>query len=84
MSTLERAIEIALEVHRGCKDKGGKPYILHPLHVMLQMKSNDGKIVGVLHDVAEDSDDWNLERLRSEGFSGEIVDAIDSVTKRDG
>ena len=84
MSTLERAIEIALEAHRGCTDKGEKPYILHPLHVMLQMKSNEGKIVGVLHDVAEDSDDWNLERLRAEGFSDEIIDAIDSVTEREG
>ncbi len=32
MSTLERAIIIAAEGHAGVKDKGGAPYILHPLH----------------------------------------------------
>jgi len=31
---LQRAIEIALEAHKGVFDKGGNPYILHPLRVM--------------------------------------------------
>jgi hypothetical protein len=82
MSTLERAIVIAAEGHSGAKDKGGKPYILHPLRVMLSLSSPEERIVGVLHDVCEDCPGWTLERLRAEGFSDRVITALDSVTKR--
>lgn len=49
---------------------------------MLQMKTNDERIVAVLHDVVEDSS-WNLSRLRAEGFAEQIVRAVESVTRRD-
>ena len=48
---LEKAIKIALEAHIGQVDKGGNPYILHPLRVMLSLNSEEERIVGVLHDV---------------------------------
>jgi (p)ppGpp synthase/HD superfamily hydrolase len=54
MSTLERVIVIAAEGHAGVKDKGGAPYILHPLRMMLSLSSPDERIVAVLHDVCED------------------------------
>ena len=54
MSTLEKAIAIAAEAHAGATDKAGAPYILHPLRVMLKVKSPDARIVAVLHDVVED------------------------------
>jgi hypothetical protein len=82
MSTIERAIKIAAEAHAGQVDKAGAPYILHPLRVMLRMNTNDEHIVAVLHDVVEDSH-WNLELLRAEGFSEQVVRGIDSVTRRD-
>jgi (p)ppGpp synthase/HD superfamily hydrolase len=84
MSTLERAIIIAAEGHAGVKDKGGAPYILHPLRMMLSLSSADERIVAVLHDVCEDCPGWTLERLRAEGFPERIVAALDSVTKREG
>jgi (p)ppGpp synthase/HD superfamily hydrolase len=84
MSTLERAIEIAARGHAGQVDKAGAPYVLHPLRMMLSLKSNEERIVAVLHDVVEDAHGWSLDRLREEGFSEEIVAAIDSVTKRKG
>ena len=34
MSTLQRAIEIATQAHKGQFDKSGKDYIGHPLRVM--------------------------------------------------
>ena len=37
MSTLERAIVIAAEAHAGTTDKGGAPYILHPLRMMMDL-----------------------------------------------
>ena len=51
---LEKAIKIAVEAHTGQVDKGGNPYILHPLRVMLSLNSEQERIVGVLHDVVED------------------------------
>lgn len=80
MSTLERAIEIATEAHRGQFDKAGNDYIGHPLRVMAMGKTTDEKIVGVLHDVIEDTD-WTFDRLAAEGFSAEVIDALRCVTK---
>ena len=80
MSTLEKAIEIATEAHRGQFDKAGNDYIGHPLRVMAAGKSTEEKIVGVLHDVVEDTN-WSFERLAAEGFSVEIIEALRCVTK---
>ena len=82
MSTLERAIEIAREAHRGQVDRAGEEYIGHPLRVMEAGKTLEEKIVGVLHDVVEDSAEWSFERLEAEGFAPEIIEALRYVTKR--
>lgn len=83
MSNLERAIAIAVEAHQGQKDKYGAPYISHPLRVMARVDSEKEKTVAVLHDVVEDTN-WTFEQLRKEGFSEEVIQAIDCVTKREG
>ena len=80
---LERAIEIAVSAHKGQLDKAGAPYVLHPLRVMLSLTTEDERIVGVLHDVVEDSE-WTFDLLRAEGFSEEIIEALRSVTKVEG
>ena len=81
MMTLERAIQIACEAHAGVKDKGGNPYILHPLRVMEKLRSNEQRIVGVLHDVLEDSPEWTRDRLLEEGLTTYQLAALESVTK---
>jgi (p)ppGpp synthase/HD superfamily hydrolase len=78
--TLERAIAIAAAAHEGQVDKGGVPYILHPLKVMLRVTTLEERIVAVLHDVVEDTG-ISLEDLRNEGFSETVLTAIASVTK---
>lgn len=80
MSTLVRAIEIATEAHKGQYDKAGNDYIGHPLRVMKMGKTENEKIVGVLHDVVEDTD-WTFEALAAEGFSEEVIAALRCVTK---
>ena len=80
---LDKAILIAAQAHLGQKDKSGAPYILHPLRMMLRFKSEAEMIVAVLHDVVEDNPDWTLERLQAEGFSAEIIDAVDHLTRRE-
>lgn len=83
MSTLEKAISIAALAHAGQVDKADQPYILHPLKVMMHVDSEQERIVAVLHDVVEDCD-VTLEMLANEGFSSDIIDAVEAVTKRPG
>ena len=80
---LGRAIELAKQHHKGQTNKAGKPYIEHPLRVMNQMKSEEEKIVAVLHDIVEDTD-ISLNDLRNEGFSEEVVSAVECLTKQVG
>ena len=80
MSTLQRAIEIATEAHLGQFDKAGKEYIGHPLRVIEMGKTMEEKIVGVLHDIFEDTDRTFAE-LEAEGFSQEIITALKCITK---
>ena len=80
MSNLQRAIEIATLAHKGQFDKSGKDYIGHPLRVMEMGKTEEEKIVGVLHDVIEDTN-WTFEALEKEGFSKEVINALRCVTK---
>jgi len=81
---LERALEIALEVHKGVPDKAGAPYILHPIRVALSLDREPEQVVGLLHDVLEDgqSKGWTRSRLAGEGFPEDLLDALDCVTKR--
>jgi (p)ppGpp synthase/HD superfamily hydrolase len=83
MEMLEKAIGIAVEAHRGQKDRYGAPYILHPLRVMGRVRTTAEQTVAILHDVVEDTD-WTFEDLKREGFSEEVLVALDCVTKREG
>ena len=72
---------IAQYAHEGQYDKGGNPYITHPAFVASRVTGIEEKIVAWLHDVLEDTDfDKNeLQRI----FGGEIMDALDCVTRRE-
>lgn len=83
MATLEKAIEIAAKAHAGQTDKGGEPYILHPLRVMLRVNNNLERMAAVLHDVVEDSD-ITFENLVQEGFPTEVIEAVAALTKLPG
>ncbi len=82
-SLLESAINIAVKAHVGAREKNGRPYILHPLRVMLRLRSEDEMIVAVLHDVLEDTK-WTEAMLARRGFSKRLLHALDCVTKRGG
>lgn len=77
---IEVAISIALKAHKGQVDKGGNPYILHPLAVMNRVETIEEKIVAVLHDVVEDTE-VTIDQLRETGFSEEILEAIKLLTR---
>jgi (p)ppGpp synthase/HD superfamily hydrolase len=83
MPTLEDAIALAAEAHRGQRDKSGQPYILHPIRVMLRCQTEAQRIAAVLHDVVEDTG-RSFDDLRDLGYPPEILAALDCLTKRDG
>lgn len=83
MADLEEAIRIAVEAHRGQKDRAGAPYILHPLRMLLRVQTDAERMAAVLHDVVEDTP-WTLEALRARGFPAEVLDAVDALTRRPG
>lgn len=83
MSTLEKAIAIAANAHAGQLDKGGEPYILHCLRVMMSVSTRDEQIVAVLHDVVEDTE-VDLPDLARAGFSEKVCSAISALTKYHG
>ena len=77
---LAKAINLTLKAHEGQVDKSGMPYVGHIMRVMAAGRTEDEKIVGVLHDIVEDTH-WTFEALLDEGFPSHIVDALRCVTK---
>lgn len=86
--TIEDAIALAAEAHRGQVDKGGEPYILHPIRVLAklyeipQYNENIG-LAAILHDVVEDSD-ITMEDLKQKGIDSEALEIIELLTKKEG
>ena len=83
MATLEIALEIAAAAHAGQTDKGGQPYILHPLRVMFSVKNADERIAAILHDTVEDTH-VTFDDLVSAGFSASVITAVRALTKTEG
>jgi (p)ppGpp synthase/HD superfamily hydrolase len=81
--TLEDAIALACRAHRGQLDKNGKPYILHVVRVMMKQEDDRARMVAALHDVVEDSE-VTIADLRATGYSDEICEAVDALTRREG
>jgi len=77
---LERAIKLAKKYHEGQFDKGGSPYIEHPLRVMNGVESIEEKIVAVLHDVLEDCD-VSREQLIDEVIPEYLVEKLEILCK---
>ena len=80
---LDKAISIAVKAHTGQLDKGGKPYILHPLHVMMQMDTEEERITAILHDVLEDSS-VSLVTLCLVGIPTTVVNALSILARKKG
>ncbi|WP_274292521.1 GTP pyrophosphokinase [Clostridium perfringens] len=77
---LEQAIKLAFIKHYGQKDKANKHYLFHLLYVMNNLDDLNAKIVGVFHDILEDTDITRND-LFNYGFSEEIVIAVEILTK---
>jgi (p)ppGpp synthase/HD superfamily hydrolase len=76
---IDQAIELTLSHFKGVIDKGGQPYILHCLRVMMSGADRDFQLVGLMHDLIEDTP-VTLGELRKKGFSEQVVEAVACLT----
>ena len=77
---LERAIKLAVKYHKGQYDKGGNPYIEHPLRVMEDVESIEEKVLAILHDVLEDCD-VSKDQLIKAGIPEYLVEKLAILCK---
>lgn len=79
---LDRMLVIVTNAHHGQFDKGGMPYILHPLKVMHYLKSDDEELMCMAlgHDVVEDTK-VTYKDLRDAGISERVIEGIRALTK---
>lgn len=79
---LNKMLVLATTRHAGQFDRGGNPYILHPLKVMYYLKSDDEELqcIALAHDLVEDTDTTYVE-LREMGFTERIIQGIAALTK---
>ena len=80
---LHKAVIIACEAHQGQSSINGEPYILHPLRLLIKAKSNEERIIAILHDVIEKTN-ISLADLKNKGFDQNIISSIDSLSRRRG
>jgi (p)ppGpp synthase/HD superfamily hydrolase len=82
---LAQMLHIATSAHHGQFDKGGKPYILHPLRVMSFLKEDDEELqcIALGHDVIEDTS-VTYQDLRDAGISERVIVGIEALTKQSG
>lgn len=85
MKLLNKMIVLATNAHAGQFDKGGKPYILHPLKVMELTGSTDEEVlcIAVGHDLLEDTK-VTIFHLRAIGMTDRIIEGIVALTKMSG
>lgn len=79
MNLYTKALEFAAEKHAGSKRKNGDNYIIHPIRVSQEVKTETQKVVALLHDVLEDSS-ASYEDLKRE-FGTEIAHTVLVLTK---
>jgi len=88
--TIDDAIVIAAQAHRGQRDKGRHdlPYVTHPMRVMARFTDPELQMIAVLHDAVEDSGHLDvpvtLDTLRTAGASSRVLAGIESMTHPEG
>ena len=85
MNILAQAIAFAADRHMDQKDKGGHAYILHPLRMMMRLRTSDEELmaIAVLHDVVEDCS-VSFDDLCSIGMSERVIMGVRALTRQNG
>lgn len=85
MNILAKAIQFAADKHSDQTDKGGNAYVLHPLRMMMRLRTSDEELmsVAVLHDVVEDCG-VSFDELRAFGMTERVVAGVKALTRQNG
>jgi len=83
---ISNAILFATQKHNGQFDRGGMPYILHPLKVSHYLKTDDEELmaIAVLHDTVEDCFDdpeVGYQELKEVGMTVRVIEGVKCLTK---
>ncbi len=81
MDIISESLRIARIAHKNQRDKAGSEYILHPLRLMMQMKTEDDMVIALLHDVLEDSN-YTADALYAEGIPLRIIEIVSILTRK--
>lgn len=80
---VKKASQIAFDAHRDDVDRGGYPYVMHPLYLAFQMGDEDSVCVALLHDVIEDhGDKYSFDYLEKQGFNERVIEALRLLTHK--
>jgi (p)ppGpp synthase/HD superfamily hydrolase len=77
---IQKAYELANNLHRGQVDKSGQPYIDHLIEVANQVEGKEAIMVALLHDAMEDQG-VTVCFLKNQKFPDEVIKAITVLTK---
>ena len=81
MSTLQDAEQLAYKYFKNKTDKGGNPYMQHLRFVKNHCMLENSKIVGVLHDILEDTD-CSISELREVIVHEDLIQTIQLLTRK--
>lgn len=76
---LGMAIAIVAKAFQDKTDKVGEPYFFHCMRVMNAQTTTKRKILGILHDLIEDTS-WEIEELKEKGFPMDILNSLKLLT----
>jgi len=80
---LGSAITVAAVAHFDQTDKADKAYILHPLRMMMRLRTDDEELmaIAVLHDVLEDNEECTTKELRDAGMTERVIAGVVALTR---
>ncbi|MBE6159815.1 MAG: hypothetical protein E7157_02075 [Lactobacillales bacterium] len=73
---------IVNRIFKEVKDKGNNPYLDHLYYVSNNLDNENMKIVGLLHDLLEDTEITELDLIEI-GFTKDIIEALLLVTRKE-
>ncbi len=82
MNRYKSALEFAAKKHAGHKRLNGDNYIIHPIRVSQEVKTETQKIAALLHDTVEDTD-TTIDEIQGL-FGPAVAAAVEALTHRKG
>ena len=75
----KKAMNLCFDAHKEQMDKGGIPYVFHPIHLAEQMSDELSTVCALLHDVIEDTN-YTLSDISDMGFPISVTEVLALLT----